>query len=133
MERLRLLDAIAQSNAEASIITTYSFFAPFYEDVVLRRLNAAGSRNNVVLVDARQLSLTLGDETLRPRRAGYDYTLLPIASAAAFHPKVVLLISRKGACTMIGSHNLTISGYGINRELTSFLSFSGDETTPPVK
>jgi hypothetical protein len=35
----------------ASIITTFSINLPFYEDVVLRYLEAAGSRLNVLLVD----------------------------------------------------------------------------------
>src|ERR1051326_841358 len=75
----------------ASIITTYSLHLPFYEDVVLRELEAAGSRFNVVLVDAAVLAQTLTAESARPRRAGCDYLLVPVRCGGAFHPKILAM------------------------------------------
>ena len=46
-----LFDILQQGSFEASLITTYNAFLPFYEEVVLRRLTAIGCRDNVVLMD----------------------------------------------------------------------------------
>jgi len=56
----------------SSIITAYSFNLPFYENVVLRHLQAAGSRLNVVLVDAGELGRAFVAESTAPRRAGVE-------------------------------------------------------------
>ena len=47
-----LLDHVAETGFRASVITTYSCYFPFYEEVVLRRLMAAGCTHNVLMVDA---------------------------------------------------------------------------------
>lgn len=118
-----LHEAIRGGGYEASIITTYSIYFPFFEEIVLPRLRASGCRHNVILADARQCTRAIADGTAAPRRAGSEYTLLPIQAAAAFHPKILLMVGRKKATLYVGSHNLTLAGFGYNRELTSFLSF----------
>jgi hypothetical protein len=124
-ELVSLLDAIRENGLEASLITTFSAYFPFYEDVVLRRLLANGCRHNTVLVDASQLAASLVDRGLRPTSAGYDYTIAPIPSNAAFHPKLLLLVGPKRAVTCVGSHNLTLSGFGLNREATCKVAWNG--------
>jgi hypothetical protein len=54
---LKSLKDMAKSGAklDASIVTTYAFNGLFYEEVLLRAFERAGSRLNVVLVDAAQL------------------------------------------------------------------------------
>jgi len=103
---------------EASVITTFNAYFPFYESVVLRRLMAAGCRHSAVLIDAAQLSACLGSADSRPTSAGFDYTLAAMRSSGAFHPKLVLLVGPKRVVTFVGSHNLTLSGFGLNRETT---------------
>ena len=44
-------------------------------------------------------------------------------SRAAFHPKIFLLVGRRKAAIFVGSHNLTLSGFGYNRELTTRFEF----------
>ncbi|MDF1552524.1 MAG: hypothetical protein P1P84_05645 [Deferrisomatales bacterium] len=104
---------------EASILTTYNAYLPFYEDVVLRRLVASGCQHNILLVDASDLSRSMASPTERPRLAGRAYTLVPMRAAGAFHPKVALLVGKKRARVFVGSHNATLSGFGHNRELTT--------------
>ena len=70
---------------EASLIATFNAYLPFYEEVVLRRLVNAGVRHNVLLMDARQYSVSL--QSHPPRLAGRDYTLASVAVPGAFHPK----------------------------------------------
>src|SRR5258706_6070527 len=124
-ELISLLDVVSEGGIEASLFTTFNAFLPFYEDVVLRRLLASGCRHNTILMDASQLAACLDDPSLRPVGAGYDYTLAPIRSRAAFHPKLMLLVGPKRAITCIGSHNLTLSGFGLNRETTYKAIWSG--------
>ena len=114
----------------ASIITAYTAYLPFYENVVLRRLLASGCRYNILLVDARDLALSLEDPNRMPRLAGRNYILVPMRSLGAFHPKIVLLVGEHNARILVGSHNTTLSGFGYNRELTTRIDlgkgFKGD-------
>jgi len=98
--KIELLDRLYKLRRDsrrlsASIITTYSINLPFYEDVILRHLQAAGSRLNVVLVDAGELAKSFLD-------------------GGAFHPKIIALFSDAGMRIAVGSHNLTEAGCGRN-------------------
>lgn len=116
---ISLLEQISTSGFRASIITTYSCYLPFYEQVVLRRLVAAGCTHNVVFVDAGRLGDALGVDEQRPRLAGTAYTLIPVPRSGAFHPKLLLQIGPTKGSLCVGSHNLTLSGFGLNDELTA--------------
>ena len=123
--RFPLLDALrdlGKSGAaiEASVLTTFTFDAAFYEEVLLRAFERAGSRLNIVIVDARQLAASVDDPLRQPTRAGRDYLLAPVAHAAAFHPKVLALLSEKTSVLSIGSHNATDPGFSHNEEVTAF-------------
>ncbi len=124
-DSISIFEVIKRGGYEASLITTFNATLPFYEEVVLRKLVAAGCRQNVVLMDRRQCAVAWESEATRPRLAGYAYTLLPIGVAAAFHPKVCLLLGKKKASVLIGSHNLTLSGFGYNREVTNLVEVAG--------
>lgn len=123
VSRLALLDELrklAKKGAalEASVITTFSLNGLFYEEVLLRALERAGSRLNILLVDAKQLAIAFQDPVTRPQRAGRDYLLVPINCSGAFHPKVAVLLSPKLPLIAVGSHNVTESGYARNDEVT---------------
>lgn len=120
-----ILDVIKRGGFEASLITTFNATLPFYEEVVLRRLIAAGVRYNVVLMDAAQCAQSWTSEAARPRLAGHSYTLVPMRAPGAFHPKVCLLLGPKKAAILVGSHNLTLSGFGFNREVTNWIEVEG--------
>jgi hypothetical protein len=121
---ISILELAESSGYEASLITTFNASLPFYEEIVLRRLRANGCRHNVVLMDAAQCSAAWGSEATRPRHAGYDYSLIPIRTNAAFHPKIAIFVGPKRASILVGSHNLTVSGFGYNRELTNLIELS---------
>jgi hypothetical protein len=125
VQRVALLDTLrdlakAGAGIEASVITTFTFDAAFYEEVLLRAFERAGSRLNIVLVDARQLAASIDDPLRQPTRAGNDYLLAPIRHQAAFHPKILALLSEKSSILSVGSHNATDAGYGHNEEVTSY-------------
>ena len=108
-----------KSKYEASVITTYNVYLPFYEQIILAHLRKAGCRANTLLVDAGQYTKSFTSEHFKPQTAGRDYSLLPISShGGVFHPKIMLLAGKEKVSFCIGSHNLTLSGFGKNRELT---------------
>ena len=125
VRRFSLLDALralAKSGAtiEASVVTTFAFDAPFYEEVLLRAFERAGSRLNLVIVDARQFAASVNDPMRQPTRAGKDYLLAPVSLVGAFHPKIVAALSEKSSVLGVGSHNATTPGFGHNEEITTF-------------
>lgn len=124
-EPISILDVIKRGGYEASLITTFNATLPFYEEVILRKLVGAGCRHNVVLMDRSQCAISWASEATRPRLAGHAYTLLPIGAPGAFHPKLCILVGPKKASVLIGSHNLTLSGFGYNREITNWIEVAG--------
>ena len=125
LPKISLLEELRSGGYEASLITTYNAYFPFYEEVVLRRLVNAGVRHNVLMMDARQYTVSLANHP--PRLAGRQYTLLPMKVAGAFHPKLVLLAGKHKGLVLVGSHNMTIAGFGFNRELTNLVKIQGPE------
>lgn len=128
-EAISIFDIIKRGGYEASIITTFNAHLPFYEEVVLRKLASAGCRHNVVLMDKGQCAQAWHSESSRPHLAGFAYTLLPVAVSGAFHPKVCILAGPKKAAILIGSHNLTLSGFGYNQEVTNWIEVTGPKDT----
>lgn len=129
-ERISILNEIKSGGYEASLITTFNAYLPFYEDVVLRHLMGSGIRHNVLMMDASQATLAVDRHP--PRSAGRFYTLAPIKVAGAFHPKVIFLVGKKKGTLLVGSHNLTLSGFGYNREMTNFILCKGEDDTEGV-
>ena len=123
LHRLSLIDELRTGGYEASLITTFNAYLPFYEEVVLRRLANAGVRHNVLMMDAQQYTTSILNHP--PRLAGRRYTLMPIAVSGAFHPKLILLVGKKKVLLAIGSHNVTLAGFGFNREVTNVIRIDG--------
>ena len=124
---ISILDKIKKGGYEASIITTFNAYLPFYEDVLLRKLISKGVRHNIVMMDASQCTSSIS--THPPRLAGRQYSLIPIRAKKAFHPKIILLLGKNNGALFVGSHNLTLSGFGYNRELTNLVAYKKNETT----
>jgi len=129
-ERISILSEIRSGGYEASLITTFNAYLPFYEDVVLRHLMGSGVRHNVLMMDVSQATRAVDRHP--PRCAGSLYTLAPIKVGGAFHPKVILLVGKKKGLLLVGSHNLTLSGFGYNREMTNLIRCKGEEDIESV-
>ena len=129
-EKLSLYRAIAEGGYEASVLATYAMNFPFYERVVLRRLQAAGCRHNILIADGGQCGRALESAQTGPQFCGSDYLLLPVQSAASFHPKFVMLLGKRGARLILGSHNVTLAGFGLNREIATALACSAEGRRP---
>src|SRR5262249_23521880 len=57
--------------------------------------------------------------------AGRDYTLIPVKVGGAFHPKVFLRYGKSKGSLLVGSHNVTLSGFGLNDEVTNVFRLEG--------
>lgn len=113
------------SGFEGCLLTSFSSYLPFVEEVVLPRLRAAGCHYLVAMIDRTQLAGELAPLARRPLAAGRKYALLPIGCGGAFHPKLLLLVGPKRARLIVGSHNLTMAGFVQNRELTNIIEIDG--------
>lgn len=120
-----LMEHLSETGFQASLISTYNCYFPFYEDVVLRRLMAAGCTHNLVMVDAVQCAEMFASDDLRPHRAGRDYTLIPVRVGGAFHSKMFLRLGKSKGSLFVGSHNLTLAGFGLNDEVTNIFRVDG--------
>ncbi len=111
---------------EAAVVTTFNASLPFFEELVLRRLEVGGCSHVVLGMDAGQLAASLERPEERPARAGRDYTLAALsAPGGSFHPKLLLLVGSKGGRLFVGSHNATYSGLSDNREVTTSIEVDG--------
>ncbi len=54
--------------------------------------------------------------------------IAPMACPGAFHPKVLLLLGQKKGLLAVGSHNLTLPGFGLNIEVTNAIKYSPQHT-----
>ncbi len=124
---IKLLDELKGGAWEAALCTTYNVSSPFFEEVILRRLRGSGCRHIVVLADAARVAEELASVARRPSYAGDVYTLAPMPAAAAFHPKVLLLVGPKRARLYVGSHNLTYAGFTANLEATGRVDVAGKD------
>ena len=120
-----LLDVLSETGFQASVVATYCCYFPFYEDVVLRRLLDRGCTNNVLMVDAGSCAEAFAGDATRPRLAGRDYTLVPVHMRGSFHPKLIVALGKSKGALFVGSHNMTLAGFGLNDELTNQFRTSG--------
>lgn len=125
LANVSLIEHLSETGFRASLVATYNCYFPFYEEVVLRRMMAAGCTHNVLMVDASRCAEAFASEDLRPRRAGRDYTLIPVAVGGAFHPKIMLRVGKAKGTLFVGSHNMTLAGFGLNDEVTNAFRVEG--------
>jgi len=93
LHKASLIEEVKKGGYEASLISTFNSYLPFYEEVVLRRLVNTGVRHNVLMMDAGQYAASMHDHP--PLLAGRHYSLVPIDVSAAFHPKLILLVGKR--------------------------------------
>jgi len=78
------------------------------------------------MMDAAQCARSLWLQEERPRLAGREYALVPVETQGVFHTKMVMLAGTRRSLLLVGSHNTTIAGFGVNRELTNVIDVRHD-------
>lgn len=100
-----------------ALLLTYSFDPIFFEQIILPDLWAGRSGDILVLGDQRQLEEAVSARAGQLWHLGKRYLLAPARHVGAFHPKVTLRLGERDGMIMVGSGNLTSSGWGGNQEL----------------
>lgn len=100
-----------------TLLLTYSFDPIFFEQVVLPDLWAGRSSDIVVIGDRDQVQTSISASIGQLSHLGRNYVLARANHPGAFHPKVIIRIGPKDGIVMIGSGNVTSSGWGGNQEL----------------
>ena len=132
----RVLDRLpAEEPCLGALFTSYSFDPAFFEDHVLRAVLRLTSdpveqaeryhhEARRALQETPVVAIVDAGERRPGRRLPFD--LLEV-SDLVFHPKAVVLLYRERARLLIGSGNLTFSGYGGNTELFICLELAYDD------
>jgi len=100
-----------------ALLLTYSFDPIFFEQVILPDLWAGRSSDILVLGDRSEIDTSIQSAVGQLWNLGRQYLLAGAGVAGAFHPKVFVRLGPKDGIVMVGSGNVTSSGWGGNQEL----------------
>ena len=106
-----------ESSYHKALLLTFSFDPVFFEQVVLPDLWAGRSSDIVAIGDREQIEASTQAAAGHLCYLGRNYVLARANHAGAFHPKVFLRVGSKDGAIMMGSGNVTSSGWGGNQEL----------------
>ena len=118
---ISLIEELKKGGYDSCLMTSYSINFAFYEEYLLRKMQIAGVTNHLLFVDNRMLKAAI--QNFPPKFAGYAYGIAPMKCNQAFHPKVYMLLGKKKGLLVVGSHNMTLSGFGSNLEVTNVIRF----------
>jgi hypothetical protein len=102
-----------------ALLLTYSFDPVFFEQVVLPDLWGGRSSDILVLGDEGQVAASTQAASGQLWHLGKQYLLAGAKHSGAFHPKVTLRLGPKDGGIMLGSGNVTSSGWGGNQEIAT--------------
>jgi hypothetical protein len=127
-----VLSSLGESNLDlhSSIVLTYSFDLVLYDGLIRRRLRQAGVVNQMIFSDFGKYIEQLAAVT-SVRHFGKSYSVTPVPQAAAFHPKLYMVLGRKGGRLLIGSGNATIGGMLRNAETFGLFEYERGRDTGP--
>lgn len=100
-----------------ALLLTYSFDPIFFEQVVLPDLWSGRSSDILVLGDRGEIDNSIRSAVGQLWNLGKQYLLAGADVTGAFHPKVFVRLGPKDGIVMVGSGNVTSSGWGGNQEL----------------
>lgn len=106
--RLRLPDVLT-GDFTGVIIGTFGASLDFAESQLFRQLSKH-TVNRLILADDVQLDVFLASQPA-VRRLNRSYVASPVRSPRAHHPKFILLAGPSAGRLLVGSGNLSISGY----------------------
>lgn len=123
-ESIPLSDVIRQVSQPRYVLgTTYTLSLAFFESVVFPYIDRTHLKQCLILCDRLGYQRSL-DEGAALIGAGQDYMVVPAPMSEAFHAKVWLLIGEGEGVLLVGSGNLTQSGFMNNAELFEALHFT---------
>ncbi|MBP0485049.1 hypothetical protein [Sagittula salina] len=122
------VDLVSSAPWTRVVLTTYALSLSFFEAVILDALLRGRARGALILSDLEGVRAALSEEGAR--RVGRDYEISPVVCnrPGVFHPKISVLSNDDDTHLLVGSGNLTFSGWGGNLEVIEHLhpSFAAD-------
>lgn len=110
--------------------TTYTLSLAFFESAVFSDLDRRQLKYCLIISDSHGYQRSL-EEGPALQLAAQGYMVVPAPAPGCFHAKVWLIIGESEAALLVGSGNLTQSGFMTNAELFDSLSFSTE--SPPTQ
>lgn len=125
--RYSLIDELTRcSGYDIALMTTFNFDIEYFERAILNPLYARGLKKISIFIDANELKKSIQD--VSTCHLGRKYMVNPIEMNGSFHPKLLLLLGKNKAKLIVGSANLTTSGYTSNNEIFNFFEYSSNKT-----
>lgn len=130
IERICLSDVLGLCKKPHYVLgTTYSLSLAFFESVVFPCIQEKELRRCLLISDAIGYQRALS-EAPALRGAGQEYLIVSTPSQQTFHSKVWLVMDDKDVSLLVGSGNLTQSGFIGNAELFDVVQFSRENAPP---
>ena len=130
IEAIKLSDFFKQIKKPRYILgTTYTLSLAFFESSVYPLLNRSNLKSCLIISDniGYQRALTEGPALMS---AAQNYLVVPAPTSGCFHPKVWIIVGENEAAILVGSGNLTQSGFMSNAELFDSVLFSNAQPGP---
>ncbi|MBC7753691.1 MAG: hypothetical protein H7Z71_05605 [Moraxellaceae bacterium] len=109
--------------------TSYTLSLAFFESTVFSRINKEKLEKCMILADSLGVARAF-QEAPALRSAGKDYVVTAVPCKGSFHPKVWIMFNEVEFALLVGSGNLTQSGFIENVEIfDSFHGKFGDSLT----
>lgn len=110
--------------------TTYTLSLAFFESSIFPLLDRSNLKACLIVSDSigYQHALIEGPAL---QNAAQNYLVMPATISGCFHPKVWIVVGEKEAAILVGSGNLTQSGFMSNAELFDSAFFSQNMPAPP--
>lgn len=102
--------------------TTYTISTMFFESVVWPLIDKSRLERCLLLCDKAGFKRA-SFEAIGLKDASISYMVIPVPTERTFHPKVWLMANQKHVSLLVGSGNLTQSGFMDNNELFDVVTF----------
>ena len=129
--RERLTKFFQAIKPEYVLGTTYTLSLAFFESVIFPVVSKERLRKCLILCDSKGYERAMAEATAL-RAATRDYLVATVPAKASFHAKVWLLVNHTQLVVIVGSGNLTQSGFVENLELFEAFQFERGETGASV-
>ncbi|WP_155937437.1 phospholipase D family protein, partial [Methanoculleus sp. MH98A] len=112
-----ILEQVKEIDPRARVlITSYKFNPDFFEKHIFSHFH--GWSYPLLFIDAAEYQ-EVGKSLQRSKSAGSRYFIESISCTKTFHPKVMFALSDNQALILVGSNNLTWSGYTQSAEVVT--------------
>jgi HKD family nuclease len=129
---IHLLNTLENSSDyHTCVILSYGADLAFYEELVLRPLWVRNCRYHLVFIDAQRYRDLTKQQPEGANLIGRHYVVVPVdlGFLQSFHSKLILLLGDNGGRLLVGSGNLTFSGFGSNLEVYTSVDYSKSDTS----